>query len=150
MKTKIILQKDIPSLGVTGDVKEVSPGYARNFLLPRRLAVLSTERTRKIWEARKEKIEQERKEKLLAAEEQGRQIRETVCTLAVRSSKEGKLYGSVTTADVANAFQKKGLTLDRRWIQLSEAIKTTGEFSGNVRLHPQVSAAFKIIVNAVA
>lgn len=149
-KTKIILQKDIPNLGVSGDVKEVSPGYARNYLLPRRLAVVATARHLKAWDQKKEKVEEERQQKLAAAQEQAKKIQEVVCTLTARAGKDGKLFGSITTADVAESFVKQGLTLDRRWIELREPIRTTGEFTGTVRLHPQVRASFKIQVNAVS
>ena len=144
MKTKIILQQDIPNLGVAGDVKEVSPGYARNYLIPRRLAVPASERARLIWDAKKDKVDAERKEKLAAAQEKAKGIQDVTIGITARAGQDGKLFGSVSTADVADAFAKSGVTVDRRWVEIREIIRTTGEFQGAVRLHPQVRATFKI------
>lgn len=149
-KTKIILEQDIPNLGVAGDVREVAHGYARNYLLPRRLAVPASPRALKKGEERREKLEQERKLKLAAAQDEAKKIQETVCSITVRAGKDGKLFGSITTTDVAAALAQKGLPVDRRWIELRETIRATGEFTGAVRLHPQVRAVFKIQVNAVS
>jgi large subunit ribosomal protein L9 len=148
MKTKIILQQDIPNLGVAGDVKEVSPGYARNYLIPRRLAVPASERARKIWDAKKDLVDAERKEKLAAAQDQAKGIQDVTIGITARAGQDGKLFGSVSTADVADAFAKRGVTVDRRWVEIREIIRTTGEFQGAVRLHPQVRATFKIQVQA--
>lgn len=146
MKTKIILQEDIPNLGVAGDVKDVAPGYARNYLLPRKLAVPSTPRARAVWDARKTQLNEERKTKLEAAQARGRQLEEVVITVTARAGQDGKLYGSVTTAEVAKALSGKGVSIDRRWVELRDPIRTTGDFTGTVRLHPQVRASFKIQV----
>lgn len=132
---------------MAGDVKEVAPGYARNYLLPRRLAVPATERHLKVWSDQQEKLDQEKKEKLAAAQEQAKKIQDVVCTLHARAGKDGKLFGSVTTAEVSRYFAEQGFSVDRRWIELRDPIRTTGEFSGSVRLHPQVRASFKIKVN---
>jgi large subunit ribosomal protein L9 len=148
MKTKIILQKDIPNLGVAGDVKEVSPGYARNYLIPRRLAVPASERARLLWDAKKDQVDAERKEKLAAAQEQAKGIQDVTIGITARAGQDGKLFGSVSTAEVADAFAKRGVTVDRRWVEIREVIRTTGEFQGAVRLHPQVRATFKIQVQA--
>jgi large subunit ribosomal protein L9 len=148
MKTKIILQQDIPNLGVAGDLKEVSPGYARNYLIPRRLAVPASERARKIWDAKKDLVDAERKEKLAAAQDQAKNIQDVAIGITARAGQDGKLFGSVSTADVADAFAKRGVTVDRRWVEIREIIRTTGEFQGAVRLHPQVRATFKIQVQA--
>lgn len=146
MKTKVILQEDIPNLGVSGEVKDVAPGYARNYLLPRKLAVPASPRARAMWDARKAEVDAERKSKLLAAQERGRQLQDVVITLTARAGQDGKLYGSVTTTDVAKALSDKGVAIDRRWVELRDPIRTTGEFTGAVRLHPQVRAAFKILI----
>ncbi len=150
MKTKIILQKDIPNLGVAGDAKDVAPGYARNYLIPRKLAVPSTPRARLHWDSLKEKVDGERKTKLAAAQERAKSIQDVVVTISGRAGQDGKLYGSITQADVARAFGAKGIVLDRRWIELKDAIRTTGEFPGAIRLHPQVRATFKIQVQSQA
>lgn len=146
-KIKVILEQDVPNLGVAGDAKDVNPGYARNYLLPRRLAAPATPRVQARWDAKKEVLTQERAVKLAASQEQGKKIQEVVVGLTVRAGQDGKLFGSVTTADVADALSKKGFAVDRRWIELRETIRTTGEFSAAVRLHPQVRVSFKIQVN---
>jgi len=148
MKTKIILQEDIPNLGTAGDLKEVAPGYARNYLFPHRMAVPASSRSRALWDAKKEQVQAERASKLLAAQERAKSIQDSTITLARRAGQDGKLYGSVTPSDVAEAFATKSQILDRRWIELREAIRTTGEFVGAVRIHPQVRATFKILVQA--
>jgi large subunit ribosomal protein L9 len=145
-KSRIILQKDIPNLGVAGDVKDVAAGYARNYLLPRRMAVPATARHLEAWDKQKVKVDADRKEKLAAAQEEAKRIQEVVCTLTARAGKDGKLFGSVTTTDISRYFQEKGYGIDRRWVELREPIRTTGEFSATVRLHPQVRATFKIQV----
>ena len=147
-KTKIILEQDIPNLGVAGDQKEVNPGYARNYLLPRRLAVPASPRGLVRWESQKEQREEERKTKLNQAQERAKSVQDVVLTLHARAGQDGKLFGSITTTDVAQAFAKKGVTLDRRWVELREMIRSTGEFQGAVRIHPQVRATFKIQVQA--
>jgi large subunit ribosomal protein L9 len=149
-KTKIILEKDVPNLGVAGDAKEVNPGYARNYLMPRGLAVPSTERTVARWEAKKDEVAKERAEKLAAAQAIGKQLSEVTVGLTVRAGQDGKLFGAVTAAHVADALIKKGLDVDRRWVELKDPIRATGEFTGAVRLHPQVRVSFKIQVNPTA
>jgi large subunit ribosomal protein L9 len=150
MKTKIILEQDIPNLGVAGDVKDVAPGYARNYLFPRFLAVPCNARSEKKWAARKEQVEKERGEKLAQAQDRAKQIQDLVIGVSMRAGQDGKLYGSVTTGDIAKSLAEKGFVVDRRWIELRDPIRATGEFQGAVRLHPQVRATFKIQVQAVA
>lgn len=149
-KKRVVLQKDIPNLGSAGDIKDVAAGYARNYLLPRKMAAPAVPRTLAKWEAQKEKLAEEKKAKLAAAQEEAKKIQETLCQLHARAGKDGKLFGSITTADVARFFEGQGLPLDRRWIELREPIRATGEFQGAVRLHPQVRAVFKIQVHAIS
>jgi large subunit ribosomal protein L9 len=148
MKTKIILQKDIPNLGVVGDVMDVSIGYARNYLLPRRLAVTATVRTLAKVEEQKQKLVKENEQKLTQAQDQAKKIQEVVCTLQARAGEDGKLFGSITTGEVARVLGEKGFPVDKRWIEFVP-IRTTGEFVGAVRLHPQVRATFKIQVTPI-
>jgi large subunit ribosomal protein L9 len=150
MKTRIVLQSDVPNLGVVGDVKDVAPGYARNYLLPRGLAVLATARQLARVSEKKETLTKERAAKLAAAKEQAAKIQDVVCVLQVRAGKDGKLFGSITSADLSRYFAEKGLSVDRHWIELRETIRTIGDFSGTVRLHPQVRATFKIQVKPTA
>ncbi len=146
-KTKIILQKDIPNLGVTGDVMDVANGYARNYLLPRKLASIASKRGLEKVEEQKKKLAADNEKKLAEAQAEAKKIQEIVVTLQARAGEDGKLFGSVTTADVAHVLGEKGFPIDRRWVEF-QPIRATGEFTGAVRLHPQVRAVFKIQVNA--
>lgn len=148
MKTKIILRQDVPNLGVNGDTLDVAPGYARNYLLPRSMAVPASARNLAKVAEQKQKISEENQKKLAAAQEEGKKIQALVCTITARAGDDGKLFGSVTTGEVSAELAKKGFNIDRRWIELREPIRTTGEFAVSVRLHPQVRASFKIQVNS--
>lgn len=150
MKTKIILQQDVPNLGMIGETREVSPGYARNYLLPRKMAVPATPRQKRLWAERKEQLEKDQKDKLAAAQKQGKSLQEVTVNLVARAGKDGKLFGSITSSDVARALNDKGVVVDKRWVDLRDPIRTTGDFIGMVRLHPQVRASFKIVVQALA
>src|SRR5688572_27864590 len=107
-KTKIILQQDIPNLGVTGDVMDVSPGYARNYLLPRRMATVATARTLAKWDDQKKQLVKENQGKLAAAQEQSKKITDLVIGIQARAGEDGKLFGSVTTAEGARVLAEKG------------------------------------------
>jgi large subunit ribosomal protein L9 len=150
MKTKLILQKDVPNLGLTGDMIDVAPGYARNYLLPQALAVVASPRNVERWNEKKQKLSEENKAKLTAAQEQAEKIKQIVCSFSVRAGEDGKLFGSITSAEVAAALAKQGFVVDRRNVDLSGHIRTIGEFTGRVRLHPQVRASFKIQVSPTA
>ena len=147
-KTKIILQKDIPNLGVTGDVMDVAHGYARNYLLPRKLASMATKRTLAKVDEQKQKLVQDNQKKLSDAQDEAKKIQEVVVILQSRAGDDGKLFGSVTSADVAHALAEKGFPIDRRWVEI-QPIRATGDFTAAVRLHPQVRAVFKIQVTAL-
>ncbi|HOW28458.1 MAG TPA: 50S ribosomal protein L9 [Elusimicrobiota bacterium] len=146
MKVKVILQKDIPNLGVSGELTEVSTGYARNYLLPHRMAVVASDRALAQWQSQKEKVEKEKEEKRLQAQEVAKKIEEITCTLTARAGEDGKLFGSVTTGEISKALAEKGFNIDRRWIEVKEPVKTTGSFLASVRLHSKVSATFKLVV----
>ena len=92
---------------------------------------------------------EERTQKLEAAREEGKKISEVVIGLTVRAGQDGKLFGSITSSDIADALAKRGLPVDRRWVELKDPIRAVGEFTGAVRLHPQVRVTFKILVNAI-
>jgi large subunit ribosomal protein L9 len=135
----IILREDIDKLGHRGQLVKVAPGYARNFLLPQKLAVRATESNKKIVEQerqahlrRETKVQGEAQDlaKLMAAVE---------VTIAQKAGDNDQLFGSVTTADIAAALEKQGYTIDRKKILLDEPIKTLGDFQVGVRLHREVS-----------
>ena len=145
---KIILNEEVEALGQAGDVVKVADGYARNYLIPRGLAVLASPRNVKQVEHQK-KIVADRQAKLVGKlQKEKTSLDGLSITVTVQAGEEGKLFGSVTTADIASALAKEGLTVDRRRILLDEPIKAVGEQEVDIKLHAQVIA--KIKVNVVA
>lgn len=138
---KVILVQDVKALGKKGDTKEVSDGYARNFLLPRGLAIEATQVNVKKLEFEK-KTEQDRKDQ---EEAEARQIAATIngmqVVIKVKSGEGGRLFGSITAKDVAEAIQKySGMEVDKRKLELSETIKALGNYPVNLHLYPGVTA----------
>lgn len=143
----VILREDIDNLGARGEVVHVAPGYARNFLLPKRLAVTATESNKKIVEQeRQSHLRKEAKQKD-EAEDLGKMMTGVTVTIAQKAGENDQLFGSVTAKDVAEALEQKHFTIDRRKIQLDEPIKTLGEHKIMVRLHRDVSV--EITLNVV-
>ena len=143
----VILREDIDNLGARGQVVNVAAGYARNFLLPKRLAVAATEANKKIVEQeRQSHLRKEAKQKT-EAEDLGKLMAGVTVTIAQKAGENDQLFGSVTSKDVAEALEKRNFTIDRRKIQLDEPIKQLGEHKIVVRLHRDVSA--EVTVNVV-
>jgi large subunit ribosomal protein L9 len=144
---EVILRSDVEKLGVRGQLVKVASGYARNFLLPKRLAVAATDANRKIVE--QERQAHLRKEAKLKgeAEDLAKIVGGVSVTIAQKAGENDQLFGSVTAKDVAAALEAKNFTIDRRKIQLDEPIKQLGEFKVQVRLHKDVNA--EITVNVV-
>ena len=143
----VILREDIDKLGARGQVVNVAAGYARNFLLPRRLAVAATESNKKIVE--QERQSHLRKEAKLETEagDLGKMLNGVTITIAQKAGENDQLFGSVTAKDVAEALEKKNFTIDRRKIQLDDPIKQLGEHKLAVRLHRNVTV--EVTVNVV-
>ena len=145
---EVILREHVDNLGRRGEVVKVADGYARNYLLPRKLALLATEGNKK--QIEREKVKFDVKE----AEEQkvAQALAERIATIDVEISRKvgetDALYGSVTSSDIAEALAKKGLELDRRKVVLQEPIKKLGEFSIPVKLYREVTAQIKLRVVA--
>jgi large subunit ribosomal protein L9 len=144
---EVILREDIDKLGIRGQMVKVAAGYARNYLLPKKLAVAATESNRKIVE--QERQAHLRKEAKLASEAKdlATLVTGTVLTISAKAGENDQLFGSVTAKDVAEALEAKGFTIDRRKIQLDEPIRTLGEHKVTVRLHREVST--EVTVNVV-
>jgi large subunit ribosomal protein L9 len=143
---EVILREDIEQLGGRGDVVKVAPGYARNFLLPRRLAVLATDANRKI-------IEQERQAHLRReaklegeAQELAKLVSDVTITIPRKAGENDQLFGSVTANDIADALAAQKYAVERRRIQLDEPIRTLGEHKVAVRLHRNVTAEVTVNV----
>ena|ERR1035441_8337575 len=144
---EVILREDIDKLGVRGQMIKVAAGYARNYLLPKKLAVAATESNKKIVE--QERQAHLRKEAKLASEatDLGKLMTGTVLTISAKAGENDQLFGSVTAKDVAEALEAKQFTIDRRKIQLDDPIRTLGEHKVTIRLHRDVST--EVTVNVV-
>ena len=147
---EVILKEDVAKLGSRGDVVKVAEGYGRNFLLPRRLAIEATAGNKKVIEQmRAAALRRSAKEKA-QAEELSKQFDGLSLAFERRSGEHDQLFGSVTSADLADALEKKGFSIDRRKIQLHEPLKTLGEFTVPVRLHKDVTAHLKVVIEKEA
>jgi large subunit ribosomal protein L9 len=148
MNLQVILNEDVPSLGRTGDVVRVRAGYARNFLLPRRLAVMADARNLRAFENQKRIALARREVKKGAALKYKEQLEALTLTVTARAGEEGKLFGSVTNLDLERALRERGFEVDRRKIVLVEPIKLLGDYTVAVRLEPEVEANLKLTVSA--
>jgi large subunit ribosomal protein L9 len=143
---KIILRSDIPNIGRQGDVKKVSPGFARNYLVPQNLAMEATSANLKIWERQRVKLEKQREEIISAAKEIASKMEAVEFTVKVKTGENGKIFGSVTTLNLLKIFGEKGFEVNKRDILLSDNIKEVGNYEVNVRLHPEVVVRVKLAV----
>ena len=143
---EVILREDISNLGTRGQVVKVAPGYARNFLIPKKLAVTATESNKKIVEQeRQAHLRKEAKEQG-EAQELAKLVNGVSIAIKQKAGENDQLFGSVTSKDVADALAAKGFTIDRRKIQLDDPIKSLGEFKVPVRLHKDVTAEITVVV----
>ncbi len=145
---EVILREDIEKLGHRGEVVKVAPGYARNFLLPKKLAVAATASNKKIVEQERDAYLRREAKAKNEAEDLGRMLANVVITITQRAGEEGHLFGSVTAKDIADGLERQNYTIDRRKIQLDDPIKNVGEYKVPVRLHRDVAA--EITVNVAA
>ncbi len=139
----IILLERIERLGTIGDVVTVKDGYARNFLLPNKKALRANASNKKVFEANRERLEQENAEKRTEAETSGKDVDGAEVVLIRASSNSGQLYGSVTVRDIHSGLAEKGHDVDKKQIILGAPIKTIGMFDVTVRLHPEVEIVVK-------
>jgi large subunit ribosomal protein L9 len=143
---EVILREDVEKLGTRGQVVKVASGYARNFLLPKRLAVPATDANRKIVEQERH-AHLRREAKLVAdAGELAKMMTNVTVTISQKAGENDQLFGSVTAKDIAEALEQQGYTIDRRKIALEEPIKTLGEFKVMLRLHREVPAEITVRV----
>ena len=143
---EVILREDIDNLGARGQVVKVAPGYARNFLLPKRMAVAATEANKKIVE--QERQAHLRKEAKLQSEAQDLAKIMTGATVRVaqKAGENDQLFGSVTSKDIAEALSAQNYNIDRRKIQLEDPIRQLGEYKVPVRLHKDVTVEITVVV----
>jgi large subunit ribosomal protein L9 len=145
---KIILREDIPNLGRSGEVVTVKDGFGRNYLLPRNLAVLASEKNVRQLEHEQAVIAARQAKLKAGAEEQAKKLSALKVRIARKVGEQDKLFGSVTALDIAEALASMGQTVDRRQLHLPEPIKTIGSFSVELRLHRDVNASIKVDVVA--
>ncbi len=147
---KVILTDNIVRVGVKGDLVDVKPGYFRNYLNPQGLAVQATKKNMAELEEMRAQLKAEEAENRREAEELKEKIEALTITQTVMVGEDGKLFGSVTNKDIAEALEKEGIEIDRKRIEKVETIEGTGEFVLNVRLYPEVNADLKVEVVAEA
>lgn len=148
MPMQVILREDVPNLGRVGDVVKVKPGYGRNYLIPRGLAVLADERQVRRFTHEKRVIAQREQRMAKAAESLKEQLEKASVTVPKQVGEEEKLYGSVTNREIAEALKAQGIEIDRKSIELDEQIKTLGVHQVKVRLARGVLADLKVWVVA--
>jgi large subunit ribosomal protein L9 len=145
---EVILRQAIENLGHTGDIVKVSPGYARNYLIPRGLAYEATAGNKKRLEQERARLEAAENERRGAAQGVATQLENVSLTFSARVGEEGKLFGSVTAADIAQQLEAQGLHVEKRLIDLHEPIRALGVYRVPVRLHADVKPELKIWVIA--
>ena len=143
---KVILKEDVQNLGQQGDVVEVKSGYARNYLMPQKLAILFTKQQKKsIEEAQRveeRKLEREKDQLELVL----KQVEDLSLSLKMQSEEDSKLFGSVTKLDIVKLLEENGITLDKKYVDLSSPIKTLGEHKVNIMFTKEMSASFTLTV----
>ncbi len=143
---KVILTSDVEKIGSLGDVIEVKKGFARNFLLPRKLALEVSEHNVSLMEGRKKKHLKKLEMEKISAVEQKQKLEGVSITIRKKSGENDVLFGSVTTAEIEKELAAKGFSVEKKKIHLDEPIKRLGEFTAKVKLFQDVDAAIKIIV----
>lgn len=145
---EVILREDVPTLGVVGDVVKVKPGFARNYLLPRGLAVVADRRNVHVLEHQKRLAADKRERDRRQAETTAQRLSAVRVTIKARAGEEGKLFGSVTNLDIEKALADQGFAVERRRIRLDEPIKSIGEHLVPVHLGVGIDARITVSVEA--
>jgi large subunit ribosomal protein L9 len=147
---EVILKEDVPKLGARGDVVRVAEGFGRNYLLPRKLAIEASASNKKVIEQMKAAAVRRSAKEKSEAEELSKQFAGLAVTFQRRSGEHDQLFGSVTSGDIADALSKKGFDVDRRKVQLHEALKSLGEFTVPIKLHKEVTTHLKVMIEKEA
>jgi large subunit ribosomal protein L9 len=143
---KVILTETIASLGTVGDEVNVAKGYARNYLVPKKKAIMATAKNRKLFERQRLRLEKQLAGEQTKAEALSEEMRGTVCTIAGKISEEDRLYGSVAARDIAEQLKAQGFEVDKSMIMLSEPIKTLGSYIVPIHLHADVISEITVRV----
>jgi len=142
----VILREDIDKLGTRGQLVKVAPGYARNFLLPNKMAVAATDSNKKIVEQERQAYLRREAKVESEAKDLGKMLGAVAVTIRQKAGENDQLFGSVTSKDIAEALEAQGYTIERRKIALEEPIKTLGEFKVPVKLHREVTVEITVTV----
>lgn len=143
---EVILREEIDNLGRRGDVVKVAAGYARNYLLPKRLAVAANESNKKIVEQEKQAYLRRESKEIGDANDLAKMMATVEVTIAQKAGENDQLFGSVTAQDIVAALERSGYTIDRKKVNLAEPIKALGDYTVTVRLHREVSVELPVHV----
>lgn len=143
---KVILKEDVKSLGKAGDIVNVSDGYARNYLIPRGLALIADEKNIKAFELQKKKVLEATEKEKARTMEFAETLKNVTIIIKAKAGEDGKLFGSITTMHISDALKKEGIELDRRRIVLPEPIKRTGDYRIAVKLPYEINSEFNLRV----
>lgn len=143
---KIILTEDVPRLGVRGAIVEVADGYARNYLIPRKLAIPATPGNLKSWQELQRVQQEKLQRKRMQAERLASKLSKTLLVFKVKAGEEGKLFGSISSIDILNALKERKIPVEKGMIRMEEPIRRLGTYRIPIRLHPEVEATVKVEV----
>lgn len=146
---EVILNTDIAGLGEEGDIKNVKDGYARNYLIPKKMAVLNNKRNRSDFEARKEEIEARKAKKREEARSIEEKIKNVSLVIEKKAGDNGKLFGSVTNIEIAEKLIEQGIEIDRRRIEILKPIKVVGDHQIRIRLHESIQPEITVKVDSI-
>ena len=148
---QVLLMQNVPGIGNAGEVKRVTDGYARNFLLPRKLAVVATEGAVKQSDAIKQAVVRQEAKTRAEAEELAKLIGKVTLTFQAKAGEGDRLFGSITSGDIVDALaREKGIMVDKRKIELDSPLKELGNHSVAIKLHPDVTASVMVVIERQA
>ena len=143
---KVILTRDVPKLGKSGEMKQVADGYATNFLIPQQLAVPAAGGAYRAWQHDIANREEKRQKERADAEIAATRIASTTLTMGVKVGEGGKLYGSITSKDIADALARRGIEIDRHKVELEEPLKTLGTYKVAVKVYSGMTSEVTVVV----
>ena len=143
---KVILTEDVANMGKAGDLIQIKDGHARNYLIPKKLAIPANPQNLKAFEHQKNLLKQKQNRIKRDAENLAEKIEKVSCTISKPTGEEDKLFGSVTSLDIEESLKEEGITIDRKKILLEEPIKSLGIYKIPIKIHPEVTAHLKIWV----
>jgi large subunit ribosomal protein L9 len=143
---KVILTSDVAKLGKSGELKDVSDGYARNFLIPRKLAVPAAGGAYRAWQHDIASREEKRQRERLEAEVTANRISSTTLTMGVKVGEGGKLYGSITAQDITDALGRRGIVVDRHKVELEHPLKSLGTYKVPIKVHAGMTPEVTVVV----